>query len=170
MSELVCTTRSAAETLELGRALGRELLAGDVVALCGDLGSGKTVFVRGIAEGVGADPDEVRSPTFTLCHSYFGRLILHHFDLYRLEEQEELFQLGFDEYLDPEDAVTAVEWGDKFSMFMPNDALWVRFDMHGPQERQVSFHVGEGGRGERLLQRLRAAIVDRFSVDGVEAP
>ena len=90
-------TGSESETEELGAALGAALHGGEVVLLSGELGSGKTVFVRGLARGVGADPDEVASPTFVLLTSYPGRLTLHHADLYRLETVGEADELGLEE-------------------------------------------------------------------------
>ena len=94
--------------------LGKVLAAGDLVSLKGQLGAGKTLFVKGMAASLGYDPDDVQSPTFTLVHEYRGqRLTLYHLDLYRLDDALfEIEALGFDEYLQPDDGATAVEWGD----------------------------------------------------------
>ena len=106
------TTRSEAETAAVGRELASRLLPGAVVLLFGDLGAGKTAFVRGIAEGLGIDPAEVSSPTFTLIQEYRGgRLPLYHVDLYRLRSIE-VDDLGLDE-MTLSDAVTAIEWPDR---------------------------------------------------------
>ena len=105
-------THSEAETADVGRALGQRLGAGDVVLLYGDLGAGKTAFVKGLAEGLGAARDEVSSPTFTLMQEYRGgRLTLFHVDLYRLDDPREVADLGLDEIA--AEGVLAVEWAEK---------------------------------------------------------
>jgi tRNA threonylcarbamoyladenosine biosynthesis protein TsaE len=109
---LIHTTRSEAETAAVGRDLARTLAAGAVVLLSGDLGAGKTAFVRGLADGLGVDPADVSSPTFTLIHEYrSGRLPLFHADLYRLNDAREIDELGLDEI--GEDGVLAIEWAEK---------------------------------------------------------
>lgn len=106
------TTHSEAETSAVGSDLARSLAAGSVVLLSGDLGAGKTAFVRGLAAGLGIDPEAVSSPTFTLIQEYRGgRLPLHHVDLYRLRSIE-VDDLGLDE-LTLEGGVTAIEWPDR---------------------------------------------------------
>jgi tRNA threonylcarbamoyladenosine biosynthesis protein TsaE len=108
------TTHSELETAALGRELAAALSAGDVVLLVGDLGAGKTAFVRGLAEGLGVHRDEVSSPTFTLVQEYRGgRLPLFHVDLYRLNNSREIDDLGLDEIAD--DGVLAVEWAEKLT-------------------------------------------------------
>jgi len=107
----VTVTRSEAETEAVGKALAATLAAGDVVLIEGDLGAGKTVFVRGLAAGLGVDPDEVSSPTFTLLHEYRGgRTTLYHADLYRLDRAETA-DLGLEETGSA--GVLAVEWPDR---------------------------------------------------------
>ena len=122
------TTHSEAETSAVGSDLARSLTAGSVLLLSGDLGAGKTAFVRGLAAGLGIDPDIVSSPTFTLIQEYRGgRLPLHHVDLYRLQSIE-VDDLGLDE-LTLEGGVTAIEWPDR----LPRDfasAVRVRIE-HG---------------------------------------
>jgi tRNA threonylcarbamoyladenosine biosynthesis protein TsaE len=106
------TTRSESETAAVGRELAATLSAGDIVLLYGDLGAGKTAFVRGLAEGLGVHRDEVSSPTFTLVQEYRGgRLTLFHVDLYRLNDPREVDELGLDEIA--EDGVLAIEWAEK---------------------------------------------------------
>ena len=106
------TTRSEAETTAVGRDLAATLTAGSVVLLFGDLGAGKTAFVRGLAEGLGANPEDVSSPTFTLMQEYRGgRVPLLHVDLYRLDNPKEIDDLGLDEL--GENAVLAIEWAEK---------------------------------------------------------
>ena len=109
---MILTTRSEAETAAIGSDLGRTLASGAVVLLFGELGAGKTAFVRGLAEGLGVDPGDVSSPTFTLIHEYRGgRLPLFHADLYRLTDAREIDELGLDEI--GEDGVLAIEWAEK---------------------------------------------------------
>ena len=118
-------TETPAETEAVGRVLGRALVPGDLVNLQGDLGAGKTLFVKGLAASLGYDPHDVQSPTFTLVHEHRGeRLTLYHLDLYRLDDAlAEIEALGFEEYLEPEDAVTAVEWGEEESPPSPAAVL-----------------------------------------------
>ena len=119
-------SRSPDETFRFGQELAARLRAGDVLALAGDLGAGKTQFVKGLAAGLGVAA-EVTSPTFTLIHEYHGgHLPLYHLDCYRLETMDELLAIGIDEYLRA-DGVTAIEWADKFAELMPADAQWIRF-------------------------------------------
>ena len=114
----VVTTASEAETGQAGRRLAARLVAGDVVLLSGDLGAGKTAFVRGLAEGLAIDPDEVSSPTFTLVHEYRGgRLALYHVDLYRLDRAG-VEDLGLEE-LGAADGVLAIEWPERLTHDMP---------------------------------------------------
>jgi len=106
-------TRSEAETVSLGRRLAERLEPGAVVLLYGNLGAGKTAFVRGLAQGLGASPDEVTSPTFTLIQEYAGPTPLYHVDLYRLTPAE-ADDLGLDELL-AGDGVVAIEWADRLA-------------------------------------------------------
>ncbi|MBX7207022.1 MAG: tRNA (adenosine(37)-N6)-threonylcarbamoyltransferase complex ATPase subunit type 1 TsaE [Verrucomicrobiaceae bacterium] len=119
------TLRSADETFEWGRQLAGGLRAGDVIALCGNLGAGKTQATKGIVAGLGAVAD-VTSPTFTLVHEYGGgSLPVFHFDFYRMESEDEVVSLGWDEYLD-EPGVVIVEWADRFPRLMPKNTRWFR--------------------------------------------
>lgn len=109
-------THSADETRAIGVALGESLSEGDIVALTGELGAGKTVFAKGIAQGLGVG-DEVVSPTFTLQKTYGGRLTLHHFDLYRIEDGEELHHIGFYDTLG--EGVCVIEWAERAEHLPP---------------------------------------------------
>jgi tRNA threonylcarbamoyladenosine biosynthesis protein TsaE len=120
---ITTTTRSATETAELARRVGALLRAGDVVLLDGELGTGKTVFAKGIARALGVTEPMV-SPTFTVVREYAGRVPLVHVDVYRLDHLQELHDLGFDDLLG-DDAVTVVEWGDRVSAVLPADRLEV---------------------------------------------
>lgn len=117
-------TRGEAETEELGRRLAERLSPGAVVAYRGDLGVGKTAFTRGLARGLGCR-ERVTSPTFTIVNEYEGgRLPLFHFDLYRLEGAEDLFGIGWDDYLD-RGGVCAVEWSERAEAALPRETVWV---------------------------------------------
>jgi tRNA threonylcarbamoyladenosine biosynthesis protein TsaE len=118
-------TADASATKSIGRAIAMLVRPGDVVLLAGELGSGKTVFTQGLAEGLEVQ-ELVTSPTFTLVHRYDGRVPLFHLDVYRLERVGELADLGIDELLDA-DGVVVVEWGDVVAAEMPADRLEVRF-------------------------------------------
>jgi tRNA threonylcarbamoyladenosine biosynthesis protein TsaE len=129
-------THSESETVAAGRDLGAGLQPGDVVLLAGDLGAGKTAFVRGLAEGLGLDPSEVTSPTFTLIQEYGGgRLPLHHVDLYRLKPIE-VDDLGLDELTS--EGVTAIEWPDRLPRPF-DEAIRIRIE-HG-HDNHRTIHI-----------------------------
>jgi tRNA threonylcarbamoyladenosine biosynthesis protein TsaE len=135
-------TNSEAETVAAGRELARRLDPGAIVLLSGDLGAGKTAFVRGMAEGLGIAPEEVSSPTFTLIQEYRGgRLPLYHVDLYRLKTIE-VDDLGLDE-LTLAGGVTAIEWPDRIPSAFPG-SLAVRIE-HGEADRRTIHLAEEGG-------------------------
>lgn len=120
------TLRSAAETLAAGRALGELLVPGDVIALDGQLGAGKTQFVKGLALGLSVPVDEpVVSPTFVLVREYIGRLKLYHLDAYRLGSSAELEALGWEEMLADDQAVVALEWADRVADALPASACHI---------------------------------------------
>ena len=130
------TSHSPAETFAFGQSIAAALRAGDVLALCGDLGAGKTHFVKGLAAGLGVAA-EVTSPTFTLIHEYpGGRLPLFHFDFYRLESEDDLLRIGFDDYLDA-GGVLAIEWAEKFSALLPSHTRHFDFRADG-ETRTIS--------------------------------
>jgi len=134
-------TRSESETEALARALAETLQAGDVVLLSGDLGAGKTTFVRGLAEGLGIDPREVSSPTFTIVHEYRGEgLTLYHADLYRLERAA-TDDLGLEE-IGVKDGVLAIEWPDRLSHQLPG-ARVVRLEVVNDSSRRITIGPGE---------------------------
>jgi tRNA threonylcarbamoyladenosine biosynthesis protein TsaE len=137
-------SHSPAETFAHGRSFAAPLRKGDVIALCGELGAGKTHFVKGLAEGLGCDPDAVTSPTFTLINEYTGgRMPLFHFDLYRLESEDELLRVGLDDYLE-DDGVVVIEWADKFPALLPRHTKWLYFRHNEDGSRTI------GPRGEEL--------------------
>ena len=111
------------ETEAIGAALAARLGPGDVVAYLGDLGAGKTAFTRGLARGLGCT-GRVTSPTFTVVNEYEGRLPLFHFDLYRLEGEDALYDVGWEDYLD-RGGVCAVEWSERAEAALPRETVWV---------------------------------------------
>ncbi|MBN2097746.1 MAG: tRNA (adenosine(37)-N6)-threonylcarbamoyltransferase complex ATPase subunit type 1 TsaE [Candidatus Omnitrophica bacterium] len=131
-------TDSEQQTIKLGERLGRYLQAGDVLGLIGELGSGKTTLVRGIARGLGLKEEhQVASPSFVLIREYPARLPLYHFDLYRLDKIKDIEQLGLQEYLFNE-GVCVIEWAEKMKLLLP-DYLEVRLAVQGEQQRAISF-------------------------------
>ncbi len=116
-------THNEIETEALGETLARRLGPGDVVAYRGDLGAGKTAFTRGLARGLGCT-GRVTSPTFTVVNEYEGRLPLFHFDLYRLEGEDALYDIGWEDYLD-RGGVCAVEWSERAEAALPRETVWV---------------------------------------------
>ena len=136
-------------THRLGVALGKLLEPGDVVGLCGELGAGKTCLVTGVAEGMGVGPDVyVSSPTFTLINEYPGRFPLAHVDFYRLTEEEDLLEIGLEEYYRGE-AACVVEWFDRFPGAAPPDHLSIRFTVTGATSRTLEL-AARGPRAREL--------------------
>jgi tRNA threonylcarbamoyladenosine biosynthesis protein TsaE len=129
-------TQSEAETARAARELAARLHAGDVVLLSGDLGAGKTAFVKGLAAGLGVAPEDVSSPTFTLVQEYRGgRLTVFHVDLYRLNDGREIDDLGLDEIA--ADGVLAIEWAEKLPRRVPG-AIVVRIEHGEGDERTIT--------------------------------
>ena len=119
---MIKETYSSEETYDLGESLGRRAQAGQIYTLIGDLGTGKTVFTQGFAKGMGVK-EYVNSPTFTILQVYDdGRLPLYHFDVYRIEEPEEMEEIGYEDYFFG-DGVTLIEWADIISELIPRDAV-----------------------------------------------
>ncbi len=129
-------TNSAAETRELGKRLAEKLESGDVILLEGDLGAGKSEFARGTAAGLGVQ-ETVTSPSFTILNVYeSGRLPLYHFDWYRLESSEELYELGMDEYLGG-NGIALVEWPEQCPDAVPEECLRIRITAKGENSRRI---------------------------------
>ena len=148
-------SRSAEETRALGEQLGRALAAGDVVALEGPLGAGKTCLVQGIARGLGIDPDTpVTSPTFTLVGEYPGRVPLRHADFYRVESVSRLEDAGFDDLLDGR-GVLVVEWPERVPEALPADRLLIRIEIRGEFDRRLQVEA-TGPRSSALRERVPA--------------
>jgi tRNA threonylcarbamoyladenosine biosynthesis protein TsaE len=129
-------SNSAEETIAVGRTYAGNARQGDVFALRGDLGAGKTQFVKGFVEGLGSDA-EVTSPTFVLVHEYEnGRLPAYHFDFYRLDHSEGVLRLGFDEYVFG-DGVSLIEWADRYPDLIPKQAKWLSFELKDENTRLI---------------------------------
>jgi tRNA threonylcarbamoyladenosine biosynthesis protein TsaE len=123
--------------MALGKALGKKLKSGSVVALIGDLGSGKTVFTKGIAEGLGVkNARYVNSPTFVIIKEYKGRLPLYHFDLYRLDHYSSFDEMNYEEYFYG-DGVTVIEWADKIRKLLPKKYIEIGFRVAGEDKRKI---------------------------------
>lgn len=139
------------ETRRLGEALGRAASPGDLIGLVGDLGAGKTLLVQAVARGLAVPADvPVVSPTFTLVNEYEGgRAPLYHADLYRIERERELDELGLDEMCRLGEGVVVIEWSDRFDV-LPRDHVGVRFEVTGDSTRRLVVSAG-GARSSALL-------------------
>ncbi len=136
---MIIYTKNESETERAGADFARELPAGSVVAFFGDLGAGKTAFVRGMAQGMGID-SRVNSPTFTIVNEYIGERELYHFDMYRLGSADELFDIGWEDYLS-RGGVCAVEWSENVADAFEGDEIVVRIEKLSDTERKIS--IGE---------------------------
>ena len=148
MKTIVCTTEQ--QTEDLGRRLMRVLPVPSFVALYGDLGAGKTALVRGMGAEVGTS--EVRSPTFTIVHEYETNPPLIHFDAYRLSDAEELFAIGFDDYL-AQRAVIVLEWAERVPEALPRERLELRLAGSGEDPREIALSP-LGARYESVVNAL----------------
>lgn len=151
------TSTSAEETRALGEKLGALLEPGDIVLLSGELGAGKTVFVQGIATGLGYE-GTVSSKSFVLLGEYEGKVTLYHADLYRLEEPEMVEDLAIDELV--ADGVVAVEWPERANGLLPDEHLLIRFEIDGIDERTLALQP-TGERATALAERLVRATKGR---------
>ena len=147
------TTNSPEETIGFGVKMGNILGRGDVVSLQGDLGSGKTTIIKGIARGAGVSGNEhVSSPSFVLVKEYKGRLPVYHVDLYRLEGLKELDTIGFEEYMDA-DGIVLIEWGQKAQGLLPEEYLQLDLSIEGERKRKIKISA-KGSRFKELLAGL----------------
>ncbi len=145
MQTFSCTvvTHAPQETAALAERLGAAAETGTVLCLVGDLGAGKTLFTQGFARGLGVT-EEVTSPTFALMNQYCGRLPVTHFDLYRLEREEELDEIGFYEFAEPSGGVVLIEWADKFPDALPKPHIRLEIERGNTEdERRLMFFTTE---------------------------
>ena len=133
-------SHSEAETEALAKKLSAGFTPKDVILLLGKLGSGKTVFVRGLAAGLGLESDMVSSPSFTIVNEYKGKNDLYHFDLYRIGEPEELYEIGWEDYL-KRNGLVVVEWGKRAAEFLPPNYYQIEFIIRNEQEREINISL-----------------------------
>ncbi len=146
-------SKSPSETIRIGKAIGNRLQARDVVALMGELGSGKTQLIKGLSQGAGvAKSAYVSSPSFTLINEYKGRIPFYHIDLYRLEQEKEAEALGLEEYVYGE-GITAIEWADRVPSLLPDELLSIHIYYTGENTRSIEM-VGKGKRYEELVKKF----------------
>ena len=144
---------NAGETAAFGRGLGALLEKGMVVALNGELGAGKTTLVKAVATGLGILEEDVCSPSYTLINEYEGRLPVYHFDLYRLTDSSELYELGYDDYLEGE-GISIVEWADAVPDALPGEYLSIKIEIVSDDERCFTV-TAAGKRYETLVAELK---------------
>lgn len=148
-TEIEYISRSEEETMRIGREISRTLAPGAVVALFGDLGSGKTVFTKGFCETFGIPPAIVNSPTFVIINEYAGRwhqqpLRVRHFDFYRVHTPDEIMDLGITEFLDDRDAVSVIEWPERIADFLKPPYRTVRFEITDNGNRRLCIREESG--------------------------
>ena len=133
------TSSSVDETIRIGFEFGKRLKEGDVVCLDGELGAGKTHFVKGVASFFGIEPEKVSSPTYTLIHEYSGDLPVYHFDCYRLKHEQEALEIGAEEYFYG-DGVCLIEWPEKIDGLIPEEAIWIQMSHLPEDKRKIIIH------------------------------
>ena len=150
---VIFNTSSDLETVDLGKRLGELLERGDVIALAGELGCGKTWFTKGVAMGLGVSKDAViTSPSFSLVNEYTGRHTLFHMDVYRLENLSDFLSAGLDEYLH-QDAVVVMEWADRWPEILPQRGIIVEFTILDNHSRRISLS-GDNVRALKIIESL----------------
>lgn len=139
------------KTIELGRVIGKLLKNGDIVCLDGDLGAGKTHISKGIAKGLGIE-EEITSPTFTIVQEYEGKIPLYHFDVYRIACSEEMYNVGFEDYLNKNGAII-IEWSEIIRDILPNERLEIKI-IYAPEGGRYFSFCAFGKRHEELLRKI----------------
>lgn len=172
--KLLTTTRGPEETQAIAALLAPAMVTGDVIALEGDLGAGKTTFVRGLAEAIGIEPNRVSSPTFILVQEYESDDVrtLVHVDAYRISDESELDAIGWDEMLEQRDAVVVIEWPERVSARLPREMMVVRLVHAGQDERDVEIVIPESWR-ERfamIADRWPGQIISTDSSSATQSP
>ena len=152
-------SKSDKETIWIGRKLGNLLSAGDLVALTGNLGSGKTWFSKGIALGLDVDRDTIiTSPSFSLVNEYSGRHAIYHMDLYRLEDMPELLSAGLEEYIYDDECVVIMEWADRWPEALPESKIEVKLEIIDDRQRNITIY----GRHQRALDIIESMEQEAF--------
>ena len=140
MKALNVISHSEEQTEALAEKLSLSFSGDDIVVLSGPLGAGKTVFVRGLVQGRGLDPDRVNSPSFTMLNEYRGDKPVYHFDLYRMHDVDELREIGLDEYL-ARDGVVVIEWGEKATDILPRPHYFIEIKLVSDQDREINISL-----------------------------
>ena len=146
-------TTSVEKTVWLGQQLGVKLISGDVVALVGDLGGGKTWFTKGIAAGLDSNPNDIVSPTFTLVNEYEGRQQIFHIDLYRLKNTTEILDLDLEDYFLRE-GIVIIEWADRWPGKLPENTIYVELTMIDECTREIEFS-GNYYRAREIMEAVK---------------
>lgn len=152
--EYTCYLKDEKETMLFGEKLGRSIDRKLLICLDGDLGAGKTCMSKGIAKGLGIE-EEVTSPTFILVEEYHGRMDLYHFDVYRIDDSEELYFIGFDEYLSKE-AVVVIEWANRIEEILPKERLDIVIEYVQDTGRKVDL-TALGSEAQSVLEHLMSS-------------
>lgn len=145
-------TNTVEETIELGKKIGRSLNPGDIVCIDGDLGSGKTHLTKGIALGLGIY-EHITSPTFNIVNEYEGRIKLYHFDVYRVNDPDEIAAIGFDEYIFS-DAASVIEWSDYIKELIPDDHIQINIVNESETRRNINIRFF-GKRYDNIKEALQ---------------
>lgn len=153
MQPLTVTTESREATMKLGQRLAAQLKPGSIICLFGELGSGKTTFVKGMAKGLRISPVKVHSPTFVLMNIYEGKLPLYHFDFYRLEDVREIEKIGYEEFLFGE-GVAVVEWPQRMGSLLPEEYVKIELKIRGENSRTIKF-TARGKKYQDIPGRLK---------------
>lgn len=161
MTDFMWRAENEADTDRLAAALAATAPQQAVVSLHGPLGAGKSRLVRGLAAAAGVDPSAVVSPTFVLCQTYRGDLTLHHFDAYRLADEDEFLELGADEYMES-NGITLVEWGERVEACLPADRLDLQIEIDGETRRRFTLRPG-GNETRQWVERIEGKLADDAS-------
>jgi len=149
--DLTIITKSPEETKKIGKDISKLVKPGDLIAFYGELGAGKTCFIQGVSEGLEVK-DYVTSPSFTIINEYQGKIFVYHFDLFRLNDIEEILELGYEEYFYG-NGLTVIEWANKIEKLLPKDHLKIDIKFKDCYKRRISF-VPQGDRFNKLLEEL----------------
>ncbi|MBA7582250.1 tRNA threonylcarbamoyladenosine biosynthesis protein TsaE [subsurface metagenome] len=154
---LTIITKSPEETKNLGKEVSKLTKPGDILAFYGELGAGKTCFIQGISQGLEVK-DYVTSPSFTIINEYQGKVPIYHFDLFRLDNDEDILELGYEEYFYGE-GLTVIEWAEKIEQLLPKKHLKVDIKFKDRYQRTISF-ISQGDRFNKFLEELNR--IDNF--------
>jgi len=154
---LILHTKSEKETFNLGFLIGKNIFYPSVIALIGDLGSGKTTFTQGIAKGMGIE-ERVKSPTFVIINEYQAPHPLYHFDLYRIKSSDELFELGYEEYISDKNGVVVIEWAEKILNLLPPEHLEVNIKIKNFNLREIFLMPRKGKNYLELISKIKKEV------------